>query len=92
MVACSSDDMESSLKKRQLEEAGFDGATNSPLTVNYVKEQLIQMIDKNIQNLEGLFNIHKYQQQSSNHSQISGRIQLPQNNFSGLLLSIKNLS
>jgi CheY-like chemotaxis protein len=40
IIACSSDDMESPLMKRRLEEAGFDYAISSPLTAKYVKEIL----------------------------------------------------
>ena len=40
IIACSSDDMESPLMKRRLEEAGFDYTISSPLTAKYVKEIL----------------------------------------------------
>ena len=80
IIACSSDDMESPLMKRRLDEAGFDYAISSPLTAKYVKDILTVQINSNIENLDSLFNIHKIQQIQSRAQQdsvMSKRFQLP---------------
>jgi CheY-like chemotaxis protein len=48
IIACSGDDVDNPFIRRALNEAGFDEAITTPLTVGYVKEKLISMIENNI--------------------------------------------
>ena len=59
ILACSGDDVHNPFMQKALNEAGFDEAITAPLKVDYIKGELISMIDANIKNLTESFDTLK---------------------------------